>query len=221
MIGGGVSGKAVAELSDALNVKCRIVNDAETINTDLDSIFADVDLVVVSPGVLPTSRLYNGAVERKIEVISELELGIRFFPGKMLAITGTNGKTTTVELTEFILNKLDVRAIAAGNIGLPLSAVAAQIVRGEIAEAEKLIAVLEVSSFQLEHTSGIPAEAAVLLNVESDHINRYPGGMAEYQAVKERIFAQVADERCFRGISMCKQNYCGDFEIIHPQILFK
>ncbi len=220
MIGGGVSGKAVAELSDALNVKCRIVNDTETADTELDLIFTDVDLVVVSPGVLPTSRLYNGAVERKIEVISELELGIRFFPGKMLAITGTNGKTTTVELTEFILNKLGVRAIAAGNIGLPLSAVAAQIVRGEFAEAEKLIAVLEVSSFQLEHTSGIPAEAAVLLNIESDHINRYPGGMAEYQAVKERIFAQVAAEKCFRGISMSNQNSCGAFAISDDALFF-
>jgi len=213
MIGGGVSGQAVAGLAETLGVKCRIVNDVETRDSDLNELFKDVDLAVVSPGVLPTSRLYNFARERGLEIISELELGIRHFPGRMLAVTGTNGKTTTVELTEFILNKLNVQAIAAGNIGLPLSEVARRILRGEYSAANDLVAVLEVSSFQLEHTSGIPAEAAVLLNVESDHINRYPGGLAEYRAVKERIFLQVPESCRFYGISMSNQRGSGVFAI--------
>ena len=213
MIGGGVSGRAVAELAEALNIKCRIVNDIETVDCELDEVFSGVDQVVVSPGVLPTSRLYIGAVERKISVISELELGMRHFPGKCVAVTGTNGKTTTVELTEFILKKLGRSVVAAGNIGLPLSAVAAQIIRGEIKEAEKLFAVLEVSSFQLEHTHYLPAEAAVLLNIESDHINRYPGGLAEYRSVKERIFQQVPPEKCFYGCTMTGKAESGMFRI--------
>ena len=213
MIGGGVSGQAVMELANALQINCRLVSDNEVLNESLENIFEGIDLVIVSPGVLPSSRLYNEAVRRNIEVISELEFGIRHFSGRMLAITGTNGKTTTVELTEFLLNKSGIQAIAAGNIGLPLSAVAARMLRGEIAKDRELVAVLEVSSFQLEHTHFLPAKAAVLLNVESDHINRYPGGMAEYRAIKERIFANVAPENRFYGMSMSGKNSNGVFSL--------
>ena len=213
MIGGGVSGQAVAELAEALNITCRIVNDVQNGSDDFDKLFDKVDLVVVSPGVLPTSVLYNEALKRKLEVISELELGIRYFPGKMVAVTGTNGKTTTVELTGFLLDKLGVQAVTAGNIGLPLSAVSAQIMRGELPQGGDLTAVLEISSFQLEHTHKLPLLAAVLLNVESDHINRYPGGMAEYRMVKERIFTEVAPEKRFYGMSMTGKNNSGNFSV--------
>ena len=220
MIGGGVSGQAVADLAAALNISCRIVNDAQNGSDDFGKLFGGVDQVVVSPGVLPTSKLYNEAVRRGISVISELELGIRFFPGKLVAVTGTNGKTTTVELTEFLLNKLGERAIAAGNIGLPLSQVSAQILRGDLPDAEKLTAVLEVSSFQLEHTYKLPALAAVLLNVESDHINRYPGGMQEYRQVKERIFNDVPQENRFYGMSMTGKTTCGKFSLQNDQLFY-
>ena len=83
MLGGGVSGKAVAELASALNVTCRTVNDKDNANDDLDRLFSGVDLVVVSPGILPTSRLFNAALMRGLEIISELALGIRYFPGKL------------------------------------------------------------------------------------------------------------------------------------------
>ena len=220
MIGGGVSGQAVAELASALKMTCRIVNDVQNGSDDFDKLFDGVDLVAVSPGVLPSSKLYNEAVRRGIKVISELELGISYFPGKLVAVTGTNGKTTTVELTEFLLNKLGVRAIAAGNIGLPLSAVSAQILRGEIKNAQDLTAVLEVSSFQLEHTHKLPALAAVLLNVESDHINRYPGGMDEYRSVKERIFSDVPQENRFYGMSMTGISSAGKFALQADKLIF-
>ena len=220
MIGGGVSGQAVAELASALKISCRIVNDVQNGSDDFDKLFDGVDLVAVSPGVLPSSKLYNEAVRRGIKVISELELGISYFPGKLVAVTGTNGKTTTVELTEFLLNKLGVRAIAAGNIGLPLSAVSAQILRGEIKNAQDLTAVLEVSSFQLEHTHKLPALAAVLLNVESDHINRYPGGMDEYRSVKERIFSDVPQENRFYGMSMTGISSAGKFALQADKLIF-
>ena len=199
MIGGGVSGKAVASLANVLNIPCNVVSDAETVNANLDELFNGVDMVVVSPGVLPTSRLYQAALARSLEVISELELGRRYFAGKCVAVTGTNGKTTTVELTEFILKHLGLQ-------------VAADIIKNNI-NASDMISVLEVSSFQLEHTYELKAEAAVLLNVESDHINRYPGGMAEYRSVKERIFRQVPQDKCFYGCSMTGNAVSGIFEI--------
>ncbi|MBE6379516.1 MAG: UDP-N-acetylmuramoyl-L-alanine--D-glutamate ligase [Lentisphaerae bacterium] len=221
MIGGGISGQAAAQLATALDIECCIVNDTECAGAKLSEIFSGVDLVVVSPGVTGNSRLLQYAVAEKFEVISELEFGIRHFPGKLLAVTGTNGKTTTVELTEFLLKKLQVNAVAAGNIGLGLAAVAAGIIRGEFTDAEKMVAVLEVSSFQLEHTQKIPALAAVLLNVESDHINRYAGGLSEYRAVKERIFNAVPEDKRFYGMSMTGQKYSCGFEILNDTLYFQ
>ena len=220
MIGGGVSGQAVSELAAALKIPCRVVSDKDVVAEEYPQLFENVDSVIVSPGVLPTSGLYGEAVKRNLPVISELEFGVRHFPGRMVAVTGTNGKTTTVELTTFLLDKLNGNVIAAGNIGFPLSAVSAQIVRGEIADAGKMIAVLEVSSFQLEHTYDLPAEAAVLLNVESDHINRYPGGMDEYRQVKERIFNQVPADKRFYGISMTGRAECAGFVIKNDELYF-
>jgi UDP-N-acetylmuramoylalanine--D-glutamate ligase len=85
--------------------------------------------------------------------------------------------------------------------------------RGELPQGGDLTAVLEISSFQLEHTHKLPLLAAVLLNVESDHINRYPGGMAEYRMVKERIFTEVAPEKRFYGMSMSGKNHSGNFSV--------
>ena len=221
MIGGGVSGQAVSELAAALKIPCRVVSDKDVVAEEYPQLFENVTDVIVSPGVLPTSGLYGEAVKRDLPVISELQFGVQNFPGSMAAVTGTNGKTTTVELTTFLLDNLNGNVIAAGNIGLPLSAVAAQIVRGEAAEAEKMIAVLEVSSFQLEHTDRLPAVAAVLLNVESDHINRYPGGMEEYRQVKERIFNQVPSDKRFYGISMTGRAECAGFAIKGDELYFQ
>ena len=213
MIGGGVSGKAVESLAEALHITCNITSDAESANADMDTLFAGVDTVIVSPGVRPASKLYREACKRALPVISELEFGVRHFPGAMVAVTGTNGKTTTVELTEFILKNMQIPVVAAGNIGLPLSAVAAEIVRNGTGDAGNMTAVLEVSSFQLEHTHTLPLKGAVLLNVKSDHIDRYPGGMAEYRAVKERIFKDTPQDKRFYGCSMTGKSRCGEFSV--------
>ena len=152
-------------------------------------------LIVVSPGVHPAkSPLYQAALASGRPVVSEMEFGFRHWPKPLLAITGTNGKTTTTELTVHLLRECGVKAAPAGNIGRPLSDLAA-----EPGDAE--IAVVEVSSFQLEKVESFAPRAAAILNFASDHIDRYPGGFAEYCAVKERIFARVAPEDRIWGLS--------------------
>ena len=190
ILGGGVSGRAAAFLAGTLGSEALILNDGN--GAELP---ADCDLIVSSPGVHPLrSPLYKAAVRSGKELIGEMEYGFRHFKGRVAAITGTNGKTTTTELTVFLLNRAGIRAVAAGNIGLPLSDVAAQ-------EDQPEIAVVEVSSFQLELVSTFAPETAVLLNLASDHEDRYAGGFEEYCAVKKRIFDHVAESNRIWGLS--------------------
>lgn len=190
ILGGGVSGKAAALLAEKNNCVPVILNDGESAELP-----PDAALIVASPGVHPLrSRLYKAARNSGVEFIGEMEYGFRHFKGRVAAITGTNGKTTTTELTVFLLNEAGINAVAAGNIGLPLSEVAAQ-------EKQPEIAVVEVSSFQLELVDTFAPEAAVLLNLESDHEDRYAGGFEEYCAVKKKIFDRVSAENRIWGLS--------------------
>ena len=200
ILGGGVSGRAAALLAEKQGDQTQILNDGE------DAFLpADAGLIVASPGVHPLrSALYKAAVKSGVEFIGEMEYGFRHFKGKVAAITGTNGKTTTTELTCFLLEKAGLKVVAAGNIGLPLSEVAAS-------EEPPEIAVVEVSSFQLELIDTFQAHAAVLLNLESDHEDRYAGGFSEYCAVKEKIFSRVSAENCIRGLSFANVKRRVDF----------
>ena len=112
IIGAGVSGQAAEKLGKKLEYRCTIVDDKNC------SVLPRADLIVTSPGVFPQkSALYRQAVDSGTELIGELEFASRHFSGQMLAITGTNGKTTTTELTVFLLNELGHPAFPAGNIG--------------------------------------------------------------------------------------------------------
>ena len=202
VIGGGVSGRAAMRLAETLRRPARLVSDGDDEAKQLETVFSGVGSVVVSPGVTAASRLLQEALRRRLPVESELQFGARHFGGRILAVTGTNGKTTTVELTTHLLRACGAPARYAGNIGVPLSVLAAADLASGGAPDPERIAVTEVSSFQLEYTPELGAEAAVLLNLESDHLNRYPGGMAEYREVKERVFRGVAPENRLYGISM-------------------
>lgn len=147
--------------------------------------FAGCDVVALSPGV-PLASL--PAVD--LPVISEIELfaaGVRAqVPGsKIVAITGSNGKTTTTALTAHLLNAAGVAAIACGNISP--SALDA-LMDAQDAGALPAVWVLELSSFQLETTHHLHAAAATVLNVSEDHLDRYDGSLANYAAAKSRIF---------------------------------
>jgi len=208
ILGAGSSGQAAAKLAECLNVHSRILSDEKPVSSDP---FDNCQLIVVSPGIPPTSPLYQQAVASGKEIISELEFGARHFAGKYLAITGTNGKTTTTELTTHLLQALNVNAISTGNIGHPFSTVCADIINKTI--PDDTIPVIEVSSFQLEHTKLFAPVAALILNVAEDHLDRYPGGMSEYTATKEKIFQGVPIENQLYGITYKAQTENSRFKI--------
>ena len=149
--------------------------------------FAGIDLVALSPGV-PKATPAIAAVD--VPVISEIELfaaGVREqAPGsKIIAITGSNGKTTTTALTAHLLNGAGVPAIACGNISpSALDALMDALDAGALPQ----IWVVELSSFQLETTHHLNADAATVLNISEDHLDRYDGELANYAAAKSRVF---------------------------------
>jgi UDP-N-acetylmuramoylalanine--D-glutamate ligase len=137
--------------------------------------------VVKSPGVPREAPVIAAARARGVPVIGEMELGWRLLPNEFVAVTGTNGKTTTVELLGHIHREAGIAVAVAGNVGTALTGLADS---GLDAAA---VVVCEASSFQLEDTLEFAPEGAVLLNVQSDHLDRH-GTFADYLAAKLRIF---------------------------------
>jgi UDP-N-acetylmuramoylalanine--D-glutamate ligase len=150
--------------------------------------FRRQDLIVVSPGVpLDTPELAQ-VQSFGLPVIGELELAARFLKGHTLAVTGSNGKTTTTTLLGEILTAGGLPTLVGGNIGLP-------VVSLIDSSTDETWSVLEVSSFQLETTRQFHPAIAVILNITPDHLDRH-GSFENYCAVKERIFAQQTAENC-------------------------
>lgn len=138
------------------------------------------DVAILSPGIDPSVPLVQNVMAKHIPLIGELELAFQECACPTVAITGTNGKTTTTELTTEMLKACGMRTMASGNIGLPF----ATAVRSS---NELDVMVLEVSSFQLETVSTFHPQVAVWLNLSPNHLDRYPG-MKEYREAKLRIF---------------------------------
>jgi UDP-N-acetylmuramoylalanine--D-glutamate ligase len=150
-----------------------------------------IGCVVKSPGVPREAPVIAAALERGIVVMGELELGWRMLPNRMVAVTGTNGKTTTVELIGEIYRAAGLPVVVAGNVGRALSSFAAPPAGPLTADTT---IVCEVSSFQLEDTLEFAPDAAVLLNLEPDHLNRHHT-FERYRDAKLRIFEhQTSDQ---------------------------
>ncbi len=144
--------------------------------------FRRQDLIVVSPGVpLDTPELVQTR-NLGLPIIGELELAARFLKGRILAITGSNGKTTTTTLTGEILEEGGLNTLVGGNIGVPVVSLIDE-------SADDAWSVLEVSSFQLESTEEFRPAIAVILNITPDHLDRH-GNFENYARAKERIFAR-------------------------------
>ena len=205
VLGAGLSGNAAALLLASEGAQVAVLDSAEEKNllkSTLDNLrahgvrvvcgsSADRDSVeyhwaVLSPGIDPTSPLARNFFSRGIESISELELGWRSCEVPVIAVTGTNGKTTTTELLAQMLNACGQRTIACGNIGKPLSEVAR--------ETQPLdVLTVEVSSFQLEAIRTFHPVITVWLNFAPDHLDRYRS-VAEYRAAKLRIFENQTEQ---------------------------
>ncbi|HCT56205.1 MAG TPA: UDP-N-acetylmuramoyl-L-alanine--D-glutamate ligase [Gemmatimonas aurantiaca] len=144
-------------------------------------------VVVASPGVPPSAPPLRAAHEAGVPVVGEVEIALRLQPAlRYIAVTGTNGKTTTTALIGHLLRALGVDAADVGNIGTPVSALALQ-------ETPPAWAALEMSSFQLHDTPGIYPDVGVLTTLSPDHLDRYTS-VAEYYGDKQRLFLNAVSQ---------------------------
>lgn len=144
------------------------------------------EMLIVSPGVPPTNPLRIEAEKRGIPVIGELEFASRHLKNPMVAITGTNGKTTTTALTTYVLNQGGVQAVAAGNIGTPLSSLVGTV-------ADDTVIVVECSSYQLDTITSFRPRVSAIMNITPDHLS-YHGTFQQYVHAKWKIFAHQRED---------------------------
>jgi UDP-N-acetylmuramoylalanine--D-glutamate ligase len=173
-----------AATSSSLDATARTLQgegvSTDTGRHDLDRI-ARASLVVASPGVPPDAAPFAAARAAGVDIVSEVEIGLRFLPRlSYIAITGSNGKTTTTALTGQLLTALGRRAATAGNIGTPLSELAAS-------RTPPAWVALEISSFQLHDTPSIDPTVGVLTNLSANHLDRY-ANVDEYYGDKMLMF---------------------------------
>ena len=204
VFGLGRSGRAAADLLLDLGARVTIVEehtsqDFESVSVEYglrgarvfrgDQVtegLRDLDLLVVSPGVSKDHRLLQEITQRDIPIIGEIELAGWFLRAPIIAVTGTNGKSTTVRLIGSILQQSGKRAFVGGNLGIPLcEAVSKPTHPSPTQDYEYIVA--EVSSFQLETIHRFKPWIAALLNVTPDHLDRHPT-QEDYRAAKQRIF---------------------------------
>jgi UDP-N-acetylmuramoylalanine--D-glutamate ligase len=173
-------------------------------------ILTGASMVVPSPGVPPNNELLVEAQKKKIPVISEIELACWFLKVPVIAVTGTNGKTTTTTLLGEILKCSGKKTFVGGNIGNPLI----EYVDGS-QKADFIVA--EISSFQLQWIKKFRPFIAVLLNITCDHIN-YHGSFAEYRRIKTRVFANQTKED-YAILNYADQEQKGIARTIRAQIV--
>lgn len=146
----------------------------------------DSALMIISPGVPNDSSVVQNARGKGIKLISEVEFAYHYCKGKIIAITGTNGKTTTTSLCGHVFNTCGYKTHIAGNIGLAFSEIVLDVKEGEFVS-------LEVSSFQLDLIENFKPAVALILNITPDHLNRYENSIQKYAESKQRIYKNQND----------------------------
>ena len=239
VFGLGRSGRAAADLLLDLGAVVTIVEERSSPDYELASAeyglrgaqvflgdrvaegLRDLELLVVSPGVSKDHLLVQGIGQRGIPIVGEIELAGWFLRAPIIAVTGTNGKSTTVRLIGSILQQSGKRAFVGGNLGVPLcEAVPRPTQPSHMPDFEYIVA--EVSSFQLETISRFKPWIAALLNVTPDHLDRHPT-QAEYRAAKQRIFENQttqdwalinADDSVVRSMALSARAGVCEFSLI-------
>jgi UDP-N-acetylmuramoylalanine--D-glutamate ligase len=167
------------KLKDSISAIKELGIDFETGNHS-DKVF-DCELMIVSPGVPSNAEVIVKAREKNIKLISEIELAASFCKGNIIAITGSNGKTTTTTLCNYVLNECGFKSYSAGNIGVAFSEIALDVKENEFVA-------LEVSSFQLDLIDKFKPKVSVVLNITPDHLNRYEYKFENYISSKLRVY---------------------------------
>ena len=192
VLGAGRSGRAAARLAMKHGGRVCVFDTSPAITgwpediplhagaTQEDGHAFRADLVVISPGIETDCPFVKSFGREGVETIGEMELASRFYRGKIIAITGTNGKTTTTSLVEKILLRAGKKAVACGNYGVPMAEVL-------LRDAVPNVLALEVSSFQLETIRDFHPDVAVWLNFAPDHMDRYTA-VEDYYKAKLHIF---------------------------------
>lgn len=216
VVGLGASGEAAARLlvregysviANDANPKAKTSLEGVEVVLGANADLRSADLVVVSPGV-PNLPFLRDAERRGVRIIGELELASWFVDAPILAIGGTNGKSTTTELAAALARTTGKPVFAGGNLGTPL---AQAVVENDPGVSANGIAVVEVSSFQLERVAGFRPKASVLLNVTPDHLDRYPsfeayaiakGGAFKAQTPEDHAIVPHGDELVARIASL-------------------
>jgi UDP-N-acetylmuramoylalanine--D-glutamate ligase len=182
----GKSGRSAVKLLESKGFEVFSGDDAR--GDRWEDLLPLVDTLVLSPGIPPSHPLWKKAQSLELEVIGELELAWRFFEGKVIAVTGTDGKSTTVSLIYEMLKSAGLKARTAGNIGTPFSDVALNDPRS--------IAVVEVSSFQGKTLKTFRPSVGCFLNFHPDHLDWHPT-LEDYLKSKQRIFINQREDDLF------------------------
>lgn len=169
------------------------INAGIEVELEWNGQFQDCDWVISNPAVPRNHAALIGAVKDGIDVLSEIEYAYRISTAPIVAITGTNGKSTTTVMTYLALKACEIDAVLCGNIygsGYPELTLTDA---ADVATSDQVL-VAEVSSFQLEWVNQFRPIAAAITNITSDHLDRYDGSIEEYAATKRRIFAAQTSE---------------------------
>ncbi len=228
--GCGVSGQAAARLASSLNLSYSILDQKDSpelrhfitqlphppeqifLGWTPDQALPCFSTAVISPGIRTDTALYSILEQHSPVIVPELEFALRFADCPVIAITGTNGKTTTTELTTQLLKGCGFHAQSAGNIGFGLSDAVMNVRQGHID-----ILVVEVSSFQLEHMKNFHPQAAALLNLASDHLDRH-GSMEKYAQIKFSLMSDPETQAVFsRSLDPWRERF---FPVGRPCTIF-